>query len=768
MIPVSVEIDTNVEGGAWQVFVYGDERSSSNSYSPTEDLTFFRGVPTEVTSLGNADPFGPSSATLKFSRITYFDQLGTGDLWWCIPEASVDICWVVGDTIVYAWEGFFSSFEYGEAEAGQDLTITCVGAMMQMDNYLAKPEFVYSPMPFEYAITRQFRNHPDLRLAAPLVQWPTWWKMVFLPDPANQRKPWMQPVGVVRGSPWSGMVTRDSGGWNQVLTGYIQQLLASMQTDRGQFTLMLDRYRQPVLRHRDRLYRPNAQTLIVDLMHPGVAASFVEDHTQKVNAVFVTGRSRSGSAYTGMSVSNDGATVAYRPFASRRSTHPTSNDNPWLNTAIMRREVQLTAPDGMSESEALVLAKSHLQRFSHPGQTGSLTLQVDPLLNGRSYPRQAIQAGQSVGVIGLHGSPEPAMFHITESSYSNDSSQLTIDSRFRDQLTVQEVRLRGMDSLKPQRMLTTGGWQPNIPDLLFPWSYELGAGYIPFAAEKLFRGIDTYEEFPWRNWVAAHPPRRKEWQDKYIRIPNRQKHNSNYNWSAQTWDYSADPPPGASNPTAHGPGVDRNIAAAPVLLSQAGSSKLVEIAAYNWWGEVVPVSFHFSLWNSNTVQGLAGPTIGTAEQADAVNSIVVPTTNYQIGQHNPFFPGAWDTVDEDGVALNPLTPQAESSASLIVGWGNGYERAGYWPGSMSSPNSPYLNRTGLFRDETPFNWDLTSVDGTFVNPQEPTSINTADLSRATVYAMAYCDDMPVVVDTGDRQGDVFLLGRIYRSEPGGT
>jgi hypothetical protein len=757
MRPLIANPATNEAGGAWQVFVYANERSATDRFSPTTDLTFFRGVPTEVLSIGTSDPFGPSSATLKFPRITYFDRMGTGDLWWCTPESSVDICWVVGDEVVYAWEGFFTSFEYGEAAAGSELTITCQGALLQLDHYLAKPEYTYQPIPFERAIARQMENRPDLRLGPLWIDWPPWWTLVYKPDPANVRRPWMQPVGVAVGNRWTGMVTRDTGTWSQVLTGYIQTLLQSMQTDRGQFTMLLDRYRQPVLTHRDRLYVPNDSTLIVDLLHPGVALSLVEDHSQKLNTVFVTGQSRSGSKFTGMTVSNDGRTVAYRPFAARRNTHPTDKTNPWLSTATMRREVQLNAPDGMGESDALVLAKSHLQRYSHPGSTGSITLSIDPKQDGRPFPRQAIAAGMSLGLVGLHGSEEPTMFHITESSYSGNTASLTVDSRFRDQLTVAEVRLRGADSLKPQRMLTTVDWQPNVPDLLFPWSYELGAGYIPFGSEKLFRGINNYEAFPWANWAKAHPPGKAEWRQMYLRIPWRTKNNSNYNWSAHTWDFIADPPAAPDVPPPVGV-KSRTFAATPVLLSQAGASKLIEIAAFDMYGNILPVSFHFSLWNSNTVNGLAGPTIGTAAQRNAVNATVPGGGNYKIGQHNPFFPGAWSSVDENGVTQNPLTPQAESSASLIVGWGNYYERCGYWPNSSSTPGA---KKTGLFREETPFEWNLTSVDGTFVNPQEPTEINFADLNRATIYAMAYCDDMPT------NQG-VYLLGRIYRSEPGVT
>ena len=723
MRPISVDVVDNIEGGQYQVFVYPDGRSLGTTLAPTLDVTFFRGAPTEVMALGDQDPFGPTTATLKFPRITYFDRKGVGDLWWCMPEANVDIVWVVVDQIVTTWEGFFSSFEHGETDAGHELTITCRGAMFQLDHYLAKPEYLYAPITFEEAIRRQL-DKPDLRLSPFRIEWPSGWNRAYAPDPRWFGRPWMQPSGVVTGELWTGMLTRDTGSWSPVLTGYIQTLLGSMQTDTGQFTLMLDRYRQPVLRHRARKTEPDASTLMVDLLWPGVSFSFTEDHSQKLNTVYVSGRSLAGNAYTGMRVSNDGRSTYYAPFAARREVYPNSN-NPWLNTSEMRREIQLPAPDGMSAAEAEEMAKAHLQRHSMPGITGQISLAIDPLVNDALFPRQAIRAGMSIALEGLFGNEHPTMLHITEVSTTAEMTVLTVDSLYRDQLTVEEVRLRGRDALTPTRMLTTGTWQPNIPDLLFPWSYEMGAGAVPFASDALFRGIDTHEEFPWRNWVAAHPPKDPEWTDRYIHIGPRNA-NADLNWSA----YAS----GSAQTWAH-----------PVLLSAAGSARLIEVAAYDRDGNVLPVGFHVSLWNSNSVNGTAGPII-PAPGFDG----------YPAGQHNPFFPGAWEVFDEDGVAQNPQTPQAEGSASIIVGWGNGYEKAGYWPGQSSDAGA---SPTGLLRDETSFSWDLTQLDGG-VSPQEPAALNTADVGRASVYVLIYCDEQ--------LSQDVYFIGRVYRQEPGST
>ena len=695
------------------------------------DVTLFRGIPTSVESISTTDPFGPAEASLKFGKVTLFDRRGQGDLWWCVPEANVDIAWVVENQVVYVWEGFIASFDMTTA-AG--LSVSCQGALKQLDLYTAKPEYPYAPFSFEHAIARQFRDRPSLRVAQMKMEWPSWWNKPYVPDPKQYARGWMQPRGVTPGQPWSGMVTRTTGSWDPVLSSYIQQLLAAMQTERGQFTLLLNPGRVPVLRHRDRLADPDADTLLVDLLWPGVDLSLSEDHTQKLNAVFISGRSVSGVTYSGMNISNDGQTTFYEPYAARRQVHP-EVDNPWMDPTLMRREVHIQAADGMASDDAAIQARAHLRRFSEPGYTGSLTLNTDPQdQNGFLYPRQTISAGMNIQLRSLFSEPEGILFHITESSVSADGAvSLTIDSKFRDQLTVQEVMSRGRDALTPQKLLTTGSWQPNMPDLLFPWSYDLGAGWIPLGTGIDYQRVGGNERFPWPDWAKAHPPKDPQWKDMYIRVGPKNA-NADYNWSTPT-NIGGDPLAPATN--MH-----------PILLSQAGQSKLVQIAAYDRDGNVMPVSFHFSIYQSNTADATSGPVIN--DQA------VVDKYGYAMGQHFPFYPGAWETMDDNGVSQTPDTPQSESSAAIIVGWGNHYERCGYWPGQSSDPED---RPTGLFVNEEGFQWDMTSADGgLLVNPQEDRATNMADLDRATAYCMVYCDDQGA--------NEVFFRGRIFRTETG--
>ena len=99
-------------------------------------VSLVRNVPTNVTALGTTDPFGPSTATLEFPGVTLLDEPGEGDLWWLVGENDVEIHWLDAATSksIYQWEGTMLSLDYAENETGTSLSVTCQGAMLQLDN----------------------------------------------------------------------------------------------------------------------------------------------------------------------------------------------------------------------------------------------------------------------------------------------------------------------------------------------------------------------------------------------------------------------------------------------------------------------------------------------------------------------------------------------------------------------------------------------------------------------------------------------------------
>ena len=714
----------NSEKGSWQVWVYPmGERLSASAVN----ATFVRDAPTLVESLTTADPFGPGTASIQFPAVTMLDRLGSDDLWWLLPEADIDIVWVDPDgNPVYRWEGYMVSFDFSSTDAGGELGVTCQGALMQMDNYLAFPEYVYQPLPYERAITRQFQNRPDSRLAPMRVEFPSWWPTRFRAANYETTPDYLIPSGVTDGQAWSGLVTRATGNFDTVLTSYVQGLLGSMHTDTGQFTLTLDQGRVPVLRHRDRKSEVDETVLEVNVLWPGVEiGGLSRDFSQRLNVLYGQGKALTGQAYTGMKVSADGSRTFYEPLAARRTVHPQMN-NPWYSRATMRKETNLTIYEGLSQDDARVVARRHLERFSDPGVTGSITLKVDPLLDGAVFARELITAGQAIVVRGLFGTDEGQLFHITEVTVSPESTTLTVDSKFRDQLTVQEVQMRGRDSLSPVRMITVGQFSPLVPDQLFPWSYEMGAGFIPKGSNSLFMGMPSTVTFPWESWTQYRPPSDTQWADNYIRIPAA-SYNSDENWA------NALQGTGAFKPYA-------------IRMSQAGEARMLQIAAYDKDGNVLQVPFHVSLYKTNGVSVTSMPMMAQDDED--------PSIPYTAGMRYPFFRNAWEKFRNDGQQLNPETTTSVPSAELILGYGTFFEKAGYWPASSSMPGA---EPTGLLVDEQGFGWDLTNTDVN-VNVNEPPETNLLYPERADIYIMIYCD--------AQQYQDVYFLGRIHRREPG--
>jgi hypothetical protein len=176
-------------------------------------------------------------------------------------------------------------------------------------------------------------------------------------------------------------------------------------------------------------------------------------------------------------------------------------------------------------------------------------------------------------------------------------------------------------------------------------------------------------------------------------------------------------------------------------MSQAGSIRLTQIAAYDIDGNVLPVSFHVAFYG-NTVTVYDMPMIPTA-----MNN----TYGYPKSQRYPFFPGAFENINANGTETDNPGQLTAAGADMAVGYGNYYERAGYFPGLMSKKTP----KTGLLSDETPWGYDTTSSKSFDKFNAEKTR---KDKTNGLMYVMIYCDD----------QGSqpVYFLGRLFRNESG--
>ena len=710
------------------------------SHGPV-NLTMFRDVPIEIGSYSFGDPFGPASLEFTVPAVRPFERRGVGDLAWAVKHTDIDLVWT-GDlpanypighrtnagvvTPSFRWEGYITKF--GISKDG-GLNVQCKGAMWQLDRWLAKPEYTSRPLPYEWAISRQFVNRPALRLSPLRIVWPSWWNKTYVPVP--KAPSWMIPAGVRKGQKWSALLTRETGSFDPVLTSYIQTLLTSMYTERGRFTLMLDTNRQPVMYHQDYITSPGSTTLEINPVAPGVDFQLDEDWESSLTDVFAQGTSLAGVSYSGMQVSSDGTTTYYQPAAALRQTYPTSVDNGWFDRDVMPQEVLLQMQQGLAADDAAVVARGHLARFSDPGMTGTVTLESDPTLNGEPISRFLVRAGMSLHLPHVNGTGILAHVTSSQANFTEGSVALTVDTKFRDAKTAEEVRVRGRDSLAMTRALVAGQYAPPIPDQMWPWSYAEGSGYIPSnalrSAVPLFNGMPQMTPFPWTDWIKARPPKARKWQSSYIRIGPASS-NANNNWGVQKSSW--------------GPNMGT-----PIRMGQAGTVRLLQIAAYDRDGNVLRVPFHVGFYYVGSVNVLTMPAI-PVEQAKAFPP-------YKAGQRYPFVKDAFEGTLRDGTRAGRNDPKAFESAGPVRIYGTYDEKAGYWPGSSREGDAP----TGLLVDESQWSWDLTSIGDALWDPYS-IERNLTNPHAGSIYAMIYCD--------AQQDQEVFFAGRIFRVEPGTT
>jgi hypothetical protein len=378
-----------------------------------------------------------------------------------------------------------------------------------------------------------------------------------------------------------------------------------------------------------------------------------------------------------------------------------------------------------------VVAQAQFKRFEDPGYTGEIVLKTDPkLLDGTPIPRFMIRAGQSLVVQGFRG--VDLVMHITATEWSMDSGEMRmiVDSKYRDALTVQEVRERTRDALAAIRLISPGSFNTRTEDMLLPWSYSEGSGVLPQGATELFFNKAKVDEgFPWQSLTLQYPP--KDYPEYYVKIKNPDRlTNADGNWVS--WNGSVED------------------GAVPVRFAQQGTIRLTQIAAYDKNGNVLPVRFHVSIYNNS------GTTVNDMPRYPGGGTkILAPAgADFTGGQNNPFFKDAFEEILSSGAKQSDGGYTYHESVGFQMGWGNYYEPAGHSPG-LASRGAP---KTGMLTDEQQWRFDTTQ-DPNF-DSQDPNMRPQKD-GVGNLYVMIYCDDR-----TASYTGPVYFMGRFFRQEPG--
>lgn len=826
MTAPNLRVVDNKEIGRWAIVVH-PVRLDDTTQRAELDITQVRGIPTVINTMTFTEPYGPAEATLTFPGITPLESIGFGskDLWWLQPDMDIEIYWFCTDPDVLnylswvgarpylVWEGFVSGFDWRTGQ-GDQVSITCTGAMRMLDNRVAQRVVASRPWPFERAIERAF-TEANRRHSTRLGNL----KIELLPSSPRfahekryvhgkwyDKQPWyLRPYNLQVGEQWSGLLTRELGTWGKVLSDYITMLLKSMYTETGQYTLQLDPGRIPVLRHRNNTlqsiisdgnyamlineqrnvqerfdggdrdfvqewikanhpedYVDYRKTLIVDLTHPGVNLQLSADYSQSVTTIYGNvNSSLMGMAYDGMQFEGSGNSYWYEPFA---KTPWVDSDQPSkVRKWSVRREVYDEFPNDLTPGEAKQQARRFLSINGSPGLIGNLSLEsVDPTVYDRegeqiTFPRQLVQANNVIRLDGFNGQRPGPLVYVNEATFNAESDSLScqIDSKFRDFMTTAEVLVRGRDALLPNHTISVrGGYSIGVSDPILPWSYAKGCGYFPYGSKWMwdqFFANGTEPEF-YEDWLAMTSTfKPRDYPDAYSKIRRNpagrgkrsQPIEATYFWNVRH-----------ANVKTHN---------SKVLLSEAGAIMGTQFICVNGAGELMPVTYHLSVWNMRQANANNTPRIPSNEKVFPGDVVLTEVTKpngkkewmyvdkdkkryYKKSSHYPFYQHAWFAQDEQtGKKIEDLYVAQDLNA-VLYGVGNHYDRPGYWPGAMRAGDLP----TGLWNDSTEWSYEFNT------NPAY-TDLYSATLDPKEIAlcpVLIFCDDAP--------DEDLYFLGRFYK------
>jgi hypothetical protein len=552
------------------------------------DITVLRGIPTQIGSVSIRDPFGDDQFSFTLPSVTIYDRPGNGDLFWLRPFSRVEVFWRLSESVIgtdlenilksWKWCGYIASWDQNQTEETSQTSVECIGALQILNNIIAIPFIATSPYPVEDVIRRLIKRANDTKLGIqPLtvVHHPSDYAKAKDSDAANI----MSVANLVNDQHWSGVATRSVGSLTTKVGDFIKSTLLPMLFTPGgrPYTLMNNNW-EPVLKVRADLSADNA--LHIDLATPGVTFSFSRDFSNAPNSLYTSGKDIDGTNYSSLGnntpanyklTKGAGGVLANRlsfnnaaPFAALPSV---------LNANTMLNEQSITISDGMSLTDAIEVTRKKLLQTADPGYTGTLTISSDPETPaGETFPRYCIKPGMSIEVSGINNST--VLMHISsvEIDFSTGQAQLTVDSKSRDQDTLEEMRARTRDPLDTIRSVNVSRAQYNFQnDILLPWDGS-NSGVIPYntggKGSTIFKESDDNSVgFPWESVTAKYPP--KNYESSYMRVGKT--------------DFVD---------------VKKCYASAMVLLASYADIRMLQMAAYDEDGNVLPVEFHVSFYQN--------------------------------------------------------------------------------------------------------------------------------------------------------------------------
>lgn len=729
-----------------------------NDQGNAEDITFFRDVPTQIQQLDFSDPFSDATAVISMPQVTGFDG-PSGDTWWLKEFVNVDVYWVPaisGGTnvinpttqamnmqldeanAVAIWEGFVISIQ----PSLDGVQIQCQGALWQLDRYYSKPLNPYKPKSVESMIERYFDPQRRGLWTQPLrIDWPDDWSITY--DAAAKAKFEAQgdryvPTGMIDDQNWTGYVTRNTGSWEKLLTGYIQRQLGILYAEPAegdpllskgdQWTIYKEEGRQPYMTVRKQTKTP---TLVAWYGQPGVEARLTRDGNVVSNVVYGKGTGIDGNQWDQRVYPGNVPWNTYTPIAWDTDTYVGDEpnfpiidlydgydaNNERLNAINVIERYVTDFPDGVALDDAQVIASNWIERDKEPGWMGTIDLKVDlrdPSDNAVS--KWMIKAGDVIHLKGFYGTgasevPGTNVFHVSQVTMRpmDNSVTLTVDTKFRDLLSVEEAMTAGRDSLSVIKSLQVGKRSAMIEDLVVPWSNTQGSGFIPRQSKDF---VKTDLVFPYTGNTTAVGQRPKDifktaWlpggtgrpvQGDRVADTGGSTKYASLRETANSAPLYVPVRAGASNKS-------KRWAIVPVLMAQAGQISKIEFCAYDQDGEIAPVEYHVSYYSSNNMFISNMPKDITGDN-----------------QYAALWDGAFETLDPETNLPWADGPDYHAPPNyFVIGWGTYDRPAGYSPGTKDGGDSTAQTPTGQLIDGA--TWDFNFVGQ---NREFPASGRTAN------------------------------------------
>lgn len=284
------------------------------------DVTFLRGVPCEVTSIVEQEPFGWARAEIRFPQLTAFEDDRYGHGAWFADGAPVTITLrdKHGDRLEDLFHGFLIEGTATVTDSDPGVTYTALGSLFSADLVLAQPDIAVKQVDLADRLAERLNNAPCRRYQ-------------HLDRPASV-----------------GIPNRDRGSWQPILSGFVQDALADAVTDDGlhQWTISMNR-RRPVLHLKDRETVHHTVTLGT----PGVTVDLRRDVSQATTTVYGYGVDSNNRAWANLQL----------PNADERSdgiNFPLAD--PGAHLTVGSTDAGTTTGDGVSRLQAR-LRKSGLQ-----------------------------------------------------------------------------------------------------------------------------------------------------------------------------------------------------------------------------------------------------------------------------------------------------------------------------------------------------------------------------------------------------------------------